>query len=209
MGRIAAALRRTDEDARLDRTTEALGALVRQGDLVDLRRHVGANRDAFVRWYGDREIAEMLRHDLTPLTPVQARGYFDTIILPMSARGHCWAIHDHAAGTLIGSTALTDINQVGRSALFRIVIGEKQFWGEGRGTEATRLVVAEAFERLGLATVRLEVFAQNERARRAYRRVGFHETGDHTEWVPGKRLQLHVIEMEITRSLAEDAGASG
>ncbi|MDQ4099301.1 MAG: GNAT family N-acetyltransferase [Chloroflexota bacterium] len=192
----------------MDRTTEALGALVRQGDLVDLRRHVAANRDAFVRWYGDREIAEMLRHDLTPLTPVQARGYFDTIILPMSARGHCWAIHDHATGTLIGSTALTDLNQVGRSALFRIVIGEKQFWGGGRGTEATRLVVAEAFERLGLASIRLEVFAQNERARRAYRRVGFHETGDHTEWVLGKRRQLHVIEMEITRSLGEGGDTS-
>jgi RimJ/RimL family protein N-acetyltransferase len=166
-----------------------------------------ANRDAFVRWYADREIAEMLRHDLEPLTPVQSRGYFDTIIMPMSARGHSWAIHDHATGALLGSTALTDVNQVSRSALFRIVIGEKSAWGQGRGTEATRLVVAEAFERLGLARVRLEVFADNERARRAYRRVGFRETGEHTEWVPGKRRQLHVVEMEIERVSHEVARA--
>ncbi len=175
------------------------GALVRAGDLVDLRRHLPANRDAFIRWYGDREIAEMLRHDLEPLTPIQARGYFDTIIMPMSARGHCWAIHDHATGTVIGSSALTDANQITRTALFRIVIGEKAFWGGGRGTEATRLVIAEAFQQLGLARVRLEVFATNERARRAYARVGFRETGQHTEWVPAKRYQLHVVEMEIVR----------
>src|SRR5918998_3992575 len=74
------------------------GDLVRRGRLVALRTHVPANREAFQRWYGDREIAEMLRHDLEPLTPIQARGYFDTIIMPMSARGHCWAIHDRATG---------------------------------------------------------------------------------------------------------------
>jgi RimJ/RimL family protein N-acetyltransferase len=188
-----------DQPERPGDTALPAGALVRAGELVDLRRHLPANRDAFIRWYGDREIAEMLRHDLEPLTPIQARGSFDTIIMPMSARGHCWAIHDHATGALIGSTALTDVNQVSRSALFRIVIGEKSFWGKGRGTEATRLVVAEAFQRLGLTRVRLEVFADNERARRAYRRVGFRETGQHTEWVPGKRFQLHVVEMEIVR----------
>lgn len=193
------------EDEQPRETGSACGALVRAGQRVDLRRHVPANRDAFVRWYADREIAEMLRHDLEPLTPVQSRGYFDTIILPMSARGHCWAIHDHATGALIGSTALTDVNQVSHSALFRIVIGEKSCWGAGRGTEATRLVVAEAFERLGLTRIRLEVFAENERARRAYRRVGFRETGEHTEWVPGKRRQLHVVEMEIEHGSHEVA----
>ncbi len=177
-----------------------LGALVRRGRYVELRRHVPANREAFMRWYGDREIAGMLRHDLEPLTPIQSRGYFDSIILPLSARGACWAIHDVESGTLLGTTALTDNNAGGRSALLRIVIGEKAWWGEGRGTEATRLVVAEAFERLDLDRVRLEVFADNMRARRAYLRVGFRETGEHTEWVPGKRRQLHVIEMAIDRA---------
>src|SRR6185312_3096379 len=83
------------------------GALVRKGRLVSLRAHVSANREAFIRWYGDEEIAALLRHDLEPLTDWQARGYFDSFILPSSARGLCFAIHERKTKQLIGTTALT------------------------------------------------------------------------------------------------------
>ena len=173
--------------------------LVRRGELAELRRHVPADREAFMRWYMDPDIAELLRHDLEPLTATQARGYYDSIVLPASARGTAWAIYDRVSGNLLGSTAVTDIDQRAGTCLFRIVIGEKQAWGHGFGTDATRLVVAEAFERLGLRTVRLEVFAHNERARRAYERVGFRQTGRQFEWVPRRRRQLDVIAMAIDR----------
>jgi len=173
---------------------------VRKGRLVALRSHVPANREAFQRWYADPEIAEMLRHDLEPLTPSQSRGYFDTFILPSSARGTCFAIHERKTKRLIGTTALTDRTSVknGSSALFRIVIGEKDVWGQGYGTEATRLVAEEAFDALGLSEVRLEVFHHNTRALGAYRKVGFEITGEHVEWVPRKKTELRVIEMRLT-----------
>jgi RimJ/RimL family protein N-acetyltransferase len=181
-------------------TGVSMGALVRPGSRVDLRRHVPANRDDFVRWYQDPEIAVLLRHDLRPLTSFQARGYFDSIVLPASARNTCWAIHEHATGRFIGSTALTDIDEGRGSGKFRIVIGEKTDWSMGFGTEATRLVAREAAERLSLHTIRLEVFTHNQRALRAYQRVGFVETGRHSEWVPRVRRELHVIEMELNLS---------
>ena len=86
---------------------------MRKGRLVSLRTHVPANREAFQRWYADREIAELLRHDLEPLTPAQSRGYFETFILPSSARGTCFAIHERKSKRLIGTTALTDRRQAG------------------------------------------------------------------------------------------------
>jgi RimJ/RimL family protein N-acetyltransferase len=178
----------------------SMGSLVRQGIRVDLRRHIPANREDFVRWYQDPEIAVLLRHDLRPLTSFQARGYFDSIVLPASARNTCWAIHEHATGRFIGSTALTDIDEGRGSGKFRIVIGEKTDWSMGFGTEATRLVAREAAEKLGLRTIRLEVFTHNQRALRAYQRVGFVETGRHSEWVPRVRRELHVIEMELDLS---------
>lgn len=174
--------------------------IVRRGELVDLRRHVPANRSAFVHWYQDREIAEVLRHDLEPLTEFQARAYFDTIVLPQSYRGTCWAVHLVENGALIGSTAVTDIDTRRRTCLFRIVIGDKRVWGKGAGTEATRLAVAEAFETLDLDVVKLEVFTHNERARGAYARVGFRETGRHVEWVAAHRREITVIEMSLERS---------
>lgn len=180
----------------------ALGELVRAGCLVELRRHVPANREAFQRWYGDEEIARLLRHDQEPLTEIQSRGYFDTLILPLSARGLCFAIHETDTARLIGTTALTDLMTRApgqRSALFRIVIGEKDCWGRGYGTEATRLVAMEAFDALGLGQVRLEVFRHNPRAISAYVRVGFREVGEHAEWVGALGREIRVVEMELNR----------
>ena len=179
---------------------DAVGTLVREGERVRLRTHVPANRAAFQRWYADDEIAKLLRHDQEPLSATQSRNYFDTLILPLSARGLCYAIHEADTDRLIGTTALTDLTRDRSSALFRIVIGEKETWGRGYGTESTRLVVEEAFARHGLAQVRLEVFRHNARALAAYRRVGFHVTGEHTEWVGRHRLELHVIEMALDRA---------
>jgi hypothetical protein len=79
------------------------------------------------------------------------------------------------------------------------VIGEKDLWNRGYGTEATRLVVAEAFETHDLTEVRLEVFRHNPRAIRAYQRVGFVITGEHVEWVGRSRRELNVIEMKLRR----------
>jgi hypothetical protein len=84
------------------------GALVRKGQLVTLRAHVPANRDAFQRWYADPEIAQLLRHDLEPLTSWQSRGYFDSFILPSSARGTCFAIHERKTKRLIGTTVFPE-----------------------------------------------------------------------------------------------------
>nr|MBA3450669.1 GNAT family N-acetyltransferase [Chloroflexia bacterium] len=85
----------------------------------------------------------------------------------------------------------------GDSALYRIVIGEKDVWGNGYGTEATRLVVEQAFEVMGLHEVRLEVFHHNTRALGAYARVGFEVIGEHVEWVARKKTELRVIEMSL------------
>jgi RimJ/RimL family protein N-acetyltransferase len=173
----------------------------RDGELVQLRRHRPENRAAFQRWYADPEIARLLRHDQEPLSAIQSRGYFDSFILPLSARGACWAIHDAQTGRLLGTTAVTDITErrgEGASGLFRIVIGEKDVWGMGLGTEATRLVLEEAFDEMDLDEVRLEVFRHNPRAISAYRRVGFRVTGEHVEWLHRRKTELHVLEMSIT-----------
>src|SRR5215218_1362521 len=191
--------RATYLETSLDDEDRERGDLVRKGHLVALRTHVPANREAFQRWYADREIAELLRHDLEPLTPIQSRGYFDTFILPSSARGTCFAIHERESKRLVGTTALTDrVNgRNGVSALFRIVIGEKDVWGRGYGTEATRLVAEEAFNSMGLSEIRLEVFNHNLRAIAAYSRVGFEVTCEHVEWVPLRKTELRVIEMRL------------
>jgi RimJ/RimL family protein N-acetyltransferase len=181
-------------------TVRDITTRVRVGELVELHRHVPENREAFQRWYADAEITNLLRHDLAPLNERQSRSYFETLILPLSARGFCWAIIERRTGRLIGTTALTEASARTRSALFRIVIGERDVWGLGYGTEATRLVCEEGFSTHGLDRVRLEVFAHNPRAIATYERVGFRLTGEHVEYVRQQQVDLHVREMVLDRS---------
>ena len=184
----------------------ALAPLIRGGEQVELRRHHLTNLEAFQQWYADEEIARMLRHDQRPLNDLQSRGYFTSIIMPATARETAYAVHERATGRLIGATALTDFTgQAVRQAFFRIVIGEKDAWGHGFGTEATRLVVLDGFERHKLDLIKLEVFRQNLRARNTYVRIGFREMGEHVEYVGRDRFPLHVIEMEIDRAAFESS----
>jgi RimJ/RimL family protein N-acetyltransferase len=78
---------------------------------------------------------------------------------------------------LIGVTGLKDIDYRNRHAGFGITIGEKEEWGKGFGTEATRLVVRHAFETLNLNRVWLHVYEYNERGLRSYEKVGFQREG--------------------------------
>jgi RimJ/RimL family protein N-acetyltransferase len=177
------------------------GEVIREGERVRLRRHTVENRPAFQRWYADDDIARLLRHDLRPLTPVQSLVYFDTVILPSSARGLSLAIHDRETDELIGTTGLTDVDQrISKSCYFRILIGESRYWNHGYGTEATRMMMSEAFERHGLESVKLEVFDYNHRAIAAYQRVGFHMVGEHTEWPEAGGGSLHVLEMRLDKA---------
>src|SRR5205814_646415 len=73
---------------------------------------------------------------------------------------------------LIGGTGFHHIDFRNRHVGFGITIGEKEEWGKGYGTEATRLMVQHAFETLNLNRVWLHVYEYNQRGIRAYERAG-------------------------------------
>jgi RimJ/RimL family protein N-acetyltransferase len=79
-------------------------------------------------------------------------------------------------GEYLGTVELYDILP-GEQATLGILIGRKDRWGQGYGTEAVRAALAYAFGPLGLKRVRLRTFAHNLRARRAFLKAGFREVG--------------------------------
>ncbi len=83
------------------------------------------------------------------------------------------AVVDAASGDFVGEVVLMDLDSDNRSCSFRIAIGGAHLRGRGLGTEATRLILAHAFETVGVHRVSLEVYAFNPRARRVYEKVGF------------------------------------
>ncbi|MFI9077270.1 GNAT family N-acetyltransferase [Streptomyces sioyaensis] len=86
------------------------------------------------------------------------------------------AVEDRESGAFLGELALSQIDQDNAHGDFRIVLVPSAT-DRGIGSEAIRLLLDYAFERVGLHRVRLEVFDYNPRARRAYEKCGFEVEG--------------------------------
>src|SRR5699024_2365126 len=61
----------------------------------------------------------------------------------------------------IGVVGLYNINSINRNCEFGIYIGNKDFYGQGIGTEATKLMINYAFQNLNLIKVKLFVNEDN------------------------------------------------
>lgn len=77
----------------------------------------------------------------------------------------------------IGTCGLYQINGVHRTAELRIFIGNAGYWGQGIGTEATRLLVGWGFNKLNLNCIWLGVNEHHEAAISVYEKVGFAQDG--------------------------------
>lgn len=127
------------------------------------------------RWVNDLEI---LRTDgVEPrLTTREAQEAFYDRISADAGRIH-FAVYERDSLRPVGETNLRDIDHYEGTAEFGVLIGAKECWGRGYGTEATRLTLDYGFSVLGLHNIWLDVVAYNERGIRAYRRAGFREIG--------------------------------
>jgi RimJ/RimL family protein N-acetyltransferase len=141
------------------------------GETVVLRRHAPANISAFRRWYADPDVARLTRYQDGPMRADEIDRFFAARVIGPDSLA--LAVHIRASNRLIGSAAFSQLDGDNGSAMFHITIGEKEYWGQGYGTEATGLMLDHAFGTLGLHRVGLSVFAFNERAIRAYRKAGF------------------------------------
>jgi len=108
---------------------------------------------------------------------------------------------------LIGTSGLHRIDWRDRRTEFGILIGAKDEWNKGYGTDATRTIVRYAFEILNLNRVGLRVYEHNARAMRAYEKAGFRKEGVLRQEAFREGRYWDTIMMGVLRSdLVERAG---
>ena len=81
------------------------------------------------------------------------------------------------AGKHIGNVMYYNIDAIRHEAEFGITIGERDFWGQGYGSEAARLLIDVLLTKRGFRRVHLKTLSWNRRARRSFEKVGFVECG--------------------------------
>lgn len=142
--------------------------------VVYLRPLDKADAPCFVTWMNDPDVRQtLLTH--RPIALAWEEEFLERAA--KSDQDIVLGIVDRASDKLIGATGLHHFDQRSRHVGFGITIGDKEEWGKGYGTEATRLIVGYAFETLNLNRVWLHVYEYNERGIRTYERVGFRKEG--------------------------------
>jgi RimJ/RimL family protein N-acetyltransferase len=147
-----------------------LGSLY-TGQLVRLGAVKPDEKEALSRWSHDADYMRNLHFDqMTPRVPVhfeeKEKDDKDSHSSPQ------FGIRTLTDDKLIGMTGLWG-SWNHQSGWFWIGIGEAEYRGKGYGTDATHLLVNYAFREMNLHRIQLGVFGYNQRAKRAYEKVGF------------------------------------
>ena len=129
----------------------------------------------YQRWMNDPAVVRTLGEGLRPLLLEDEQQWYERSV--GATNDMVFLIYVRAGWRPIGTTAIVGIDQRHGTANFGIMIGEKDCWDQGYGTEATRLILDYAFNVLGLHNVMLFVYDYNRRGVRAYEKAGFKVIG--------------------------------
>jgi RimJ/RimL family protein N-acetyltransferase len=104
--------------------------------------------EVYLQWLNDEEICAFNSHAIFPNSMGKMKEYFNKV--QSSNNDVILAIIHSDTGKHIGNVTLQNINWVYRNAEFAILLGDKDFWGNGYGEEAAILIVQYGFYRLNL-----------------------------------------------------------
>lgn len=84
-----------------------------------------------------------------------------------------FAIEDIETGKYIGGCGIQSVNWLVRTATVGIMIGDKNYWGKGYGTDAMKVLMKFIFDDMNIRKIKLGTFSFNERAIKCYKKCGF------------------------------------
>ena len=132
---------------------------------VELIYRWANNPDVVPYWYGKKRTMKQIKDDWKP-------HYFSDKD-PYS--GRCFAIEVNDEP--VGMVNYNKIDRDNKSVDMDIMIGQKEYWDKGYGTEALKTFCGFLFSKFNLNRIWLGSYAYNLRAIRAYEKSGFKKEG--------------------------------
>jgi len=171
--------------------------IIAEGPRVDLRTLVPRDFRIIHRWFQDNELMAFafgLTVEDRVLKKI-AMEYFDDLV-NFSNNAHAIVTK---GGLLIGFVRFSLRKERFPYAKIGIMLGDRNYWGGGYGTEALTMSISELFEKKNLHRIELDTAQFNERAQRCFEKCGFQKTGETTEvnFLTGE--VSHKVLMRLTR----------
>lgn len=131
----------------------------------------GDATSVYASWLNDPEVNQYLA--TKSATILELQDYIETKNKQTDAL--FYGIFIKESDTWIGTIKLEPIDLPNHRAVIAIMLGNKNFWGQGYGPEAMQSLMEYGRARYGITEYELGVRAQNESAIRSYTKSGFVE----------------------------------
>jgi RimJ/RimL family protein N-acetyltransferase len=169
-----------------------------EGRLVRLRAMEATDVERAYTWINDREVTRFLMARY-PLSHADEEKWLTQASLDNGFANDVRLAIETKEGVHIGNTGLHRISPEDRHASLGIMIGDKSYWSNGYGTDATLTLLCFAFHQMNLHRVDLGVFEFNERAIACYRKCGFVEEGRRREAYYQDGRYWDIVSMSVLR----------
>ena len=167
------------------------------GELTRLRALDISDLERDVTWVNDREVTRYLSLRY-PVSRDAERRWLEAAPENGYAHGVRLAI-ETTGGVHIGNLDLHSVHADDRSAGLGIMIGDKNYWSNGYGSDAIVTLLRFAFGEMNLHRVWLHVFEFNERALACYKRCGFQPEGTLRDHYYAEGRYWDVVVMGVLR----------
>lgn len=127
------------------------------------------------RWLNDPIVTHYMFYGQMPMNLIKAEEIMNN--QTQSPHNAVFLVIDKKIKKAIGFAGLYDINPTAHKAEFRVLIGEREFWNKGYGTEITELLTYYGFDRLNLHRIWLGFTSENKGAEKAYEKAGYSVEG--------------------------------
>ncbi|MDQ3689765.1 MAG: GNAT family N-acetyltransferase [Chloroflexota bacterium] len=162
---------------------------------VFLRPIEPTDAELYQRWRSNAEMAALAGFPHHPMSLAEVEQRIQRMTEKQGDDGYSFLICLLADERPIGEAMLFELDRGNGSAELGIFIGEVDEWGKGYGTDAVNALVSHGFGVLRLERIWLNVWTENERARRAYEKAGFVHEGTlrHDRYERGRFTDGHVM----------------
>jgi len=151
----------------------------------------------YLKWFNDEEVCHGNSHHIFPHTKRKILEY-----ISYSQKSHdelILAIVLKSNDKHIGNIAFQNINLIYRSADLTIILGDKSIWGQGYGSEASKLLVRHGFCSLNFHRISCATFDSNIAMKKLALSLGMKEEGRRCEAVYKNGRYLDIIEYGILK----------